>query len=107
MNVDQQDGARHVVFEHPLKTKLMAIDGTWFRDSFLINVSDTGAEIELTDRMADLTEFFLLLTNFGNPVYRRCKRDWVNGARVGVKFIRGGLGNKPLELDLTEAEAAG
>jgi hypothetical protein len=105
MSASQKDDIRRVVFEHPLKAKLMAIDGTWLRDSFLIEVSDIGAEIELADRAADFTEFFLLLTDFGNPVYRHCKREWVNGTRVGVKFIRRGLGNKPLQLAPMELES--
>jgi hypothetical protein len=40
MNPNQQDDVRRVVFERPLQAKLMAIDGTWLRDSLLIDVSD-------------------------------------------------------------------
>ena len=82
----------------------MAIDGTWYRESFLIDVSDTGAEIEVTGHAAELSEFFLLLTSFGSPVFRRCKREWVHGARVGVSFNKTNIGLKSLEEVRHEAE---
>jgi hypothetical protein len=81
----------------PLQARLMATDGTLSRDSFLIDVSNIRAEIELPGPAADLSEFYVLLTTFGNPVYRRCKREGVNGSRLGVKFIKSSLGNKSLE----------
>lgn len=75
----------------------MAIDGTWHREGFLIDVSDNGAEIEVTSHALGPIEFFLMLTSFGTPVFRRCKRDWVNGARVGVSFNKTNIGMKSLE----------
>jgi hypothetical protein len=83
---ERRTGAPRVKFERPLDARVMSIDGTWCRESHLIDVSETGARIELTSPAADLTEFFLLLTTFGNPVFRRCKREWIDGALMGVSF---------------------
>lgn len=103
MRTNEEDALR-VTFERPLEVRVMAIDGTWSRDCFLIGVSDTRAEIEVTGLPAELSEFFLLLTSFGSPVFRRCKREWVQGARVGVSFNKTSIGMKSLEEVRHEAE---
>ncbi len=54
-------GAPRVQFERPLRAQLMAIDGTWRRDCLVVDVSETGARIELTGPAAELIEFFLML----------------------------------------------
>jgi hypothetical protein len=105
MRTNEEDTLR-VKFERPLAVRVMAIDGTWSLESSLIDVSDTGAEIEVTGRAAELSEFFLLLTSFGSPVFRRCKREWVHGARVGVSFKKTNIGMKSLEEVRHEAELA-
>jgi hypothetical protein len=64
----------------------MAIDGTWCIDGQLIDVSETEAWIRLAGTVARDAEFFLLLTKFGGPVFRRCKRRWVDGTLMGVSF---------------------
>lgn len=69
-----------------------------------MNVSDSGAEIEVTGHALGPTEFFLMLTSFGTRVFRRCKRDWVNGARVGVSFNKTNIGMNSLEEVRHEAE---
>jgi hypothetical protein len=93
----KQDRARRVKFEQPLQIRVMAIDGTSQRESRLIDVSDSGAEIELPGHALEISEFFLVLTGFGKPVFRRCKREWVNGERVGVSFNNSNIGFKSLE----------
>jgi hypothetical protein len=85
-----------VKFDRPLGVQVMAIDGTWCRECFLIDVSESGARIRLTGPAARLVEFFLLLTSFGTPVFRRCARKWVEGGVIGVVFERGNIGEKPL-----------
>jgi hypothetical protein len=95
-----------VKFERPLSVRVMTIDGTQHHDGFLIDASDTGAQIEITGDAAELSEFFLLLTSFGSPVFRRCKREWVLGARVGVSFNKTNVGMKSLEEARHEAELA-
>ena len=103
MKTNDEDAFR-VRFERPLAVRVMTIDGTQHRDGFLIDASDTGAQIEITGDAAELSEFFLLLTNFGRPVFRRCKREWVHGARVGVSFNKTNIGMKSLEEVRHEAE---
>jgi hypothetical protein len=83
---------RRVSFMPPLAVTAMTIDGTWRVDGLLKDISDSDARIELTDYAADLSEFFLLLTTFGNPVFRRCKRRWINGAQMGVSFVKSSIG---------------
>jgi hypothetical protein len=58
----------------------------------LIEISDCEAQIELAGYAAELDEFFLLLTGFSNPVFRRCRRKWVHGTQIGVSFKRTGIG---------------
>jgi hypothetical protein len=97
-------GAPRVQFERPLRAQLMAIDGTWRRDCLVVDVSETGARIELTGPAAELIEFFLMLSTFGNPVFRRCRREWVDGTLIGVSFHKSSIGTKPLQQLRREAE---
>jgi PilZ domain len=97
-------GAPRVQFERPLRAQLMAIDGTWRRDCLVVDISETGARIELTGPAAELIEFFLMLSTFGNPVFRRCKREWVDGTLIGVSFHKSPIGTKPLRQLRREAE---
>jgi hypothetical protein len=92
-----EENPRRVEFERPLAVKVMSIDGTWCGDSFLIDISDTEAQIEATGQAAELAEFFLMLTSFGSPVFRRCRRNWVDGARMGVSFNKTQIGINSLE----------
>jgi len=39
----------------------MTIDGTWTGDCLLIEMTDGGAQLRVTDRAAALIEFFLVL----------------------------------------------
>jgi hypothetical protein len=81
----------------------MAIDGTWCIDCQLIDVSDEGAQIRMPTPTQDL-EFVLLLTKFGNSVFRRCKRRWIRGNLMGVYFCKDVLGIKSLDERRREAE---
>jgi hypothetical protein len=81
----------------------MAIDGTWCIDCHLIDVSDNGAQLRLPTPVGDV-EFFLLLTKFGESVYRRCKRVWMNGTLIEVTFSKDAIGIKPLEELRRQAE---
>jgi hypothetical protein len=84
----------NVKFEQALDIRVMTIDGTRCGEGRLIEISDSEAQIELTGHAAELSEFFLMLTGFGNPVYRRCRRKWVHGAQIGVSFKRTDIGIK-------------
>jgi hypothetical protein len=104
MRTNDQNEAPRVKFERPLEVRVMTIDGTWSGESLLIDVSDTDAQISVSGHAAALTEFFLILTSFGNPVFRRCKREWVDGAKMGVSFKDTNIGMKSLEEVRREAE---
>jgi hypothetical protein len=94
---DERRRAPRVQFEKPLAARVMAIDGTWCRECHLIDVSESGARIALASPAAELTEFFLVLSAFGNPVFRRCKREWVDGAQMGVAFDKSAVMGKTLQ----------
>jgi hypothetical protein len=100
----RRKGAKRVEFENPLEVRVMAIDGKWCIDGHLVDVSETEARIRLTVSAAKDTEFFLLLTKFGHPVLRRCKRRWINGTLMGVSFRRDVIGAKPLPQPGRKAE---
>jgi hypothetical protein len=97
-------GAARVQFDHPLQAQLMAIDGTWCRECLVVDVSETGARIALTGPAAELNEFFLMLSTFGNPVFRRCEREWVDGTLIGVSFHKSKIETKPLQQLRREAK---
>src|ERR1700730_8923009 len=101
---ERRKGAARGKFENPLDVRVRRIDGRWCRDCQLIDVSETGARIRLTGPAVNDTEFFLLLTNFGVPVFRMCMRRWVDGTLMGVSFRRGFSGAKPLAQLRREAE---
>jgi hypothetical protein len=84
----------NVKFERPLDIRVMTIDGTRCGEGGLIEISDNDAVIELTSYAVDHAEFFLLLTGFGNPVFRRCTRKWIQGAQIGVTFGTTNIGIK-------------
>jgi hypothetical protein len=98
MRTDESGGDEpRVKFERPLDITVMTIDGTRCGEGRLNEISDSEAQIELTGHMAELGEFFLMLTGFGNPVFRRCRRRWVRGTQVGVSFDRTNIGIKSSE----------
>jgi len=77
-----------VRFEHNHPVNIMGVDGTWRRQCTLLDVSSTGARLEV-DGSTDVLraqEFFLVLSSFG-LAFRRCELIWVNGSQVGVQFI--------------------
>lgn len=79
--------ANRVQFEHKHPVNLMAVDGTWRRSCVLLDVSQSGAKLEV-DGSPDVLrarEFFLLLSSTG-LAFRRCELVWVDGTQVGVKF---------------------
>jgi hypothetical protein len=101
---ERRKEAKRVGFENPLDVRVMAIDGTWCHDGQLIDVSETGARIRLTVSVVNDTEFFLLLTKFGDPVFRMCIRRWVDGTLMGVSFHRESIRAKPLAQLRRDAE---
>jgi hypothetical protein len=77
-----------VTFTREVPVRIQAIDGTWTRNSVLLDVSDNGAKLRLKESVEALRlkEFFLILSTTG-AVFRRCELAWVNGDEMGVHFL--------------------
>jgi len=76
-----------VRFDHSRPVNLMGVDGTWRRSCVLLDVSQSGAKLEIegSPDVLRAREFFLLLSSTG-LAFRRCELVWVDGTQVGVKF---------------------
>jgi hypothetical protein len=77
-----------VQFDRGVPVYMMGIDGTWRRECTLIDVSQTGARLEIEGTLEglDLKEFFLLLSSTG-LAYRRCRLVRVDGEQIGIEFL--------------------
>lgn len=77
-----------VRFEFGYPAKIVAIDGTWYRDCLIEDISETGAKISLPESVEGLNlgEFFLALSRTG-VAHRRCRMMWMKGETVGVSFM--------------------
>ncbi|MCS3725720.1 PilZ domain-containing protein [Bradyrhizobium betae] len=80
--------ALRVRMDHKLSVNLMGSDGTWRRSCVLLDVSQSGAKIEVEGTLDVLQakEFFMLLSSTG-LAYRRCELVWIDGTTAGVHFI--------------------
>ena len=80
--------ADRVRLDHRYPVNLMGVDGTWRRSCVLLDVSATGARLEVDGSLEVLKaqEFFLILSSTG-LAFRRCELIRVAGTEVGVKFI--------------------
>ncbi|MGX4803414.1 PilZ domain-containing protein [Bradyrhizobium guangdongense] len=87
MRFDNRNAMR-VRMDHRHTVNLMGIDGTWKRSCVLLDVSETGAKIEVEGTLEVLQskEFFLLLSSTG-LAFRRCELVWIDGTMAGVHFI--------------------
>jgi hypothetical protein len=76
-----------VRFDHVRPVNLMGVDGTWRRSCVLLDVSQSGAKLQIegSPDVLRAREFFLLLSSTG-LAFRRCELVWVDGTQVGVKF---------------------
>jgi hypothetical protein len=87
--------ASRVHFDHRRPVNLMGVDGTWRRTCLLVDVSASGAKLEI-DGPADVLqskEFFLVLSSTG-LAFRRCEMIWVDGSQIGVRFVENDKGKK-------------
>lgn len=77
-----------VRMDHRQPVNLMGSDGTWRRSCVLLDVSQTGAKLEVEGSLDVLQakEFFMLLSSTG-LAYRRCELVWIDGTMAGVHFI--------------------
>jgi hypothetical protein len=88
MAASNHRNSERVIFERGIDAFIMGIDGTWRRDCFMKDVSQTGTKLTIYGSIEGLhlKEFFLLLSSTG-LAYRRCELAWVNGDQIGAKFI--------------------
>jgi PilZ domain len=94
--------ADRVRFDHKHAATLLGVDGTWRRGCMLLDVSDTGAKLQIdgsTD-VLNAREFFLLLSTTG-LAFRRCELVWIDGENVGVHFVRGYASKKKSQAATT------
>ena len=77
-----------VQFQRAFPANLMGVDGTWSRSCKLLDVSSTGARVEIegTTDVLKAREFFLILSSTG-LAFRRCEMVWIDGATVGIRFL--------------------
>jgi hypothetical protein len=80
--------ALRVQMDHRQSVNLMASDGTWRRSCVLLDVSQSGAKIEVEGTLDVLQakEFFMVLSSTG-LAYRRCELVWIDGTTAGVHFV--------------------
>lgn len=80
--------ALRVRIEHRHQVNLMGVDGTWRRACYLLDVSESGAKLEVEGpvNVLQAKEFFLVLSSTG-LAFRRCELIWIDGSQVGVRFI--------------------
>jgi|SRR5450755_261272 hypothetical protein len=80
--------AERVCFESRYPVNLMGVDGTWRRSCVLVDVSVTGARLEVDGSLEVLKaqEFFLVLSSTG-LAFRRCELVRIDGSEVGVRFV--------------------
>ena len=79
-----------VTFATGYSVQIMGIDGTWQRPCTMLDVSSTGARLQMGDSIEglNLKEFFLLLSSTG-LAYRRCELVRINGSEMDIQFLRG------------------
>src|SRR4029079_7064647 len=105
MDFDSRRASR-VRMDHRQSVNLMGSDGTWRRRCVLLDVSNTGARIEVEGTLDVLQakEFFMLLWSTA-LAYRRCELVWIDGTTAGVHFVAAN-GKKPPAVKQTASARA-
>lgn len=77
-----------VEFSKGVDVQMVAIDGTWNKPCVMLDVAVGGAKLTVADSIEGLSlkEFFLILSTTGRA-FRRCELAWINGDRLGVRFL--------------------
>lgn len=106
MKFDGRKDAR-VKMDHRQPVNLMGSDGTWRRSCVLLDVSQTGAKLEVEGTLDVLQakEFFLVLSSTG-LAYRRCELVWIDGTTAGVQFVSTDSKKKPAAAPAGAASTA-
>ena len=97
-----------VEFERGIDVRLMAIDGTWYRECIMREVADGSARLLVKGSIEglNLDEFFLLLSSTG-CAYRRCKLAWVHGHEIGANFVKPTAARNQMANDQPCPQSAG
>ncbi|KRQ00599.1 PilZ domain-containing protein [Bradyrhizobium sp. DASA03076] len=95
-----------VKMDHRQPVNLMGSDGTWRRSCVLLDVSQTGAKLEVEGTLDVLQakEFFLVLSSTG-LAYRRCELVWIDGTTAGVHFVTAGAKRKAANATAAVAQS--
>jgi hypothetical protein len=82
--------SQRVAFSNGIDATVISIDGTLKRTCIVVDISHSGAKIELGDENSrfDMAEFFLLMSTRGS-VHRRCRIVRRYGNEIGITFVRG------------------
>ena len=88
--------SERVRFEHRYPVNLVGVDGTWRRSCVMLDVSTSGARLEVEGSLDVLRaqEFFLVLSSTG-LAFRRCELVRVDGCEIGVRFVSADNKKKP------------
>src|ERR1700753_822980 len=97
MNGTDRRKRDRVEFERGIDVRLMAIDGTWYRECTMREVADGSTRLLVKGSIEglNLDEFFLLLSSTG-CAYRRCKLAWVHGHEIGANFVKHTAARNPM-----------
>ena len=80
--------AGRVHLENKYPVNLMGVDGTWRRSWVLVDVSATGARLEVDGSLEVLkAQEFFLIYHRRVLAFRRCELVRIDGSEVGVRFI--------------------
>jgi hypothetical protein len=98
--------ADRVAFATGYSVLMMGIDGTWQRSCTLLDISSSGALLQVKDSIEglNLKEFFLLLSSTG-LAFRRCELVRVNGDEIGVKFVEDRVPGKKKSRALARSDS--
>jgi hypothetical protein len=99
--------ASRVKMDHRQPVNLMGSDGTWRRSCVLLDVSQTGARVEVEGTLDVLQakEFFMVLSSTG-LAYRRCELVWIDGTTAGVHFVTTDGKKKPVSAPQSKTQTA-
>nr|WP_247342192.1 MULTISPECIES: PilZ domain-containing protein [unclassified Bradyrhizobium] len=79
---------KRVRFEREHWVTLLGVNGKWWRDCVLVEISETGARLRV-DGSPDVLKsrhFFLLLSRTG-LAFRRCELVRLDGPEADVQFV--------------------
>ncbi len=85
---EHRRNAKRVRFSTGFNMRIVGRDGSWQRRCTMLDVSDSGARLQVDGSLdgLDLKDFILLLSAIGSA-HRRCDLVWRDGNYIGVRFL--------------------